>query len=408
LLNERGPNGDMNRKFADGRRQDIEARIVEILKELMSRSDVLLNLHDGSGFFREQWEDDLHNPRRFGQSIIADADVYVSPTNGKTIQLGNIARRICELVNHNIPEPEYRFHFNNHNTLSNQTLHPEQRRSATYYSLTRHGIPAFGIESTKEIQSDEVKVRHKSMVINAFMNEFGIVPENPKILVEKPNLNHLIVLINNGERVALRDGETLLLNRGDQVTIEHIDMANYKRGLAADIIGMGGMNDLGKPFEIGYPTKIVIRKDSFKCAEVFLRVSEEAGLAGAPRVAELRQAMPRLEFVTIDVDGERREVPAGDTLMVKIGQVLEITEAVIDQPAYGKSLVVNFEGFVWDQKNNTGEDRGQKIRTDQGLLAHRSLEGNGRSYPIVVSCLGKEIGKVVVRLTEPQASAINQ
>ncbi|MFH1068618.1 MAG: M99 family carboxypeptidase catalytic domain-containing protein, partial [Candidatus Glassbacteria bacterium] len=47
LLNERGPNGDMNRKFADGRRQDIEARIVEILKELMSRSDVLLNLHDG-------------------------------------------------------------------------------------------------------------------------------------------------------------------------------------------------------------------------------------------------------------------------------------------------------------------------------------------------------------------------
>ena len=33
-------------------------------------------------------------------------------------------------------------------------------------------------------------------IVAAFMDEFGIVPENPKILVEKPNLNHLIVLIN--------------------------------------------------------------------------------------------------------------------------------------------------------------------------------------------------------------------
>ncbi|GAF95703.1 unnamed protein product, partial [marine sediment metagenome] len=39
------------------------------------------------------------------------------------------------------------------------------------------------IESSKQVPSNEIKVRHKRMIINAFMNEFGIVPENPKILV---------------------------------------------------------------------------------------------------------------------------------------------------------------------------------------------------------------------------------
>ncbi len=48
LLNERGPNGDMNRKFTSEQVADNETRIVEILKELIGRSDVLLNLHDGS------------------------------------------------------------------------------------------------------------------------------------------------------------------------------------------------------------------------------------------------------------------------------------------------------------------------------------------------------------------------
>ena len=406
LLNQRGPNGDMNRKFAHQRAYDTETRIVAILKELISRSDVLLNLHDGTGFFRPEYIDGLRNPMRFGQSIIADADVYESPKSGKRILLGDIARKICAEVNEHIPEEEYKYRFNNHNTASKNTRHPEQRLSATYYSLINHEIPSFGVESSKEIPSNKIKVRHKTLVINSFMKEFGIVPENPRILVENPQLNHLIVLINGTERVAVKNGETLLLNQGDQVIIEHIDMENYKRGLTADIIGVGGINDLGKPFTINFPRRIIVRKDSYKCASVKLSLSRKEMIAGAARVAELALRMPNLEFLTILVDGARHEVSAGDTLEVQFGQVLEIIEAVIDQPSYGKSLVVNFKGFVGDKTNNTGEDRGYKIRTDQGdprLLRKYSLDGKGRELPIVVSCLGKDIGSVVVRLLEPQA-----
>ena len=405
LLNQRGPNGDMNRKFANQRAYDTETRIVAILKDLISRSDVLLNLHDGSWFFRPDYIDDLHNPMRFGQSIIADADIYESPGSGKKILLGDIARKICADVNEHILEEEYKFRFNNHNTVSRSTKHPEQRLSATYYSLINREIPAFGIESSKQIPSNKTKVRHKTLVINSFMKEFGIVPENPRILVDNPQLNHLIVLINGNERVAVKDGETLLLNRGDQLIIEHIDMENYRRGLTADIIRMGDINDLGKPFTINFPTRIIVRKDSYKCASVTLSLSREEMLAGSPRVAELALRIPSLEFLTILVDGDRHEVSSGDTLEVRFGQVLEITEAVIDQPSFGKSLVVNFKGFVGDKTNNTGEDRGYKIRTDRGdtrLLRKYSLDGEGRALPIVVSCLGKDIGRVIVRLVEPQ------
>ncbi len=409
LLNQRGPNGDMNRKFAGRRDHDTDARIVSILKELISRSDVLLNLHDGSGFYRPTWEDNLHNPMRFGQSIIADADVYRGPQSGKVIELGRIAQRICDQVNQHVAEEEYKFRFNNHNTISKNTKHVEQRLSATYYSLTHHEIPAFGIESSKQIPSNELKLRHKAMVINAFMNEFGIVPENPKILVEKPELNHLIVLINGSERVAVKDGETLLLAPGDRVVIEHIDMDNYRRGLAADIIGIGQLNDLGKDYQIDFPTRIIIRKDSFKCASIDIRLdADKTASTASTRVAELATAWPRLEFLTIKVDGQRREVGDRDTLKVMIGQVMVITEAVIDQPSYGKSLVVNFKGFVGDMKNNTGEDRGYEIHTDNGMMRKYSLDGRGRVYPIVVSCLGRDIGTVIVLLVRPPASNLGR
>ena len=76
LLNRRKINEDMNRKFAEDRKINYETKIVAILKKLIAESDYLLNLHDGSGFFSEKWEGPDRNPKRHGQSIIADCEVY--------------------------------------------------------------------------------------------------------------------------------------------------------------------------------------------------------------------------------------------------------------------------------------------------------------------------------------------
>ncbi len=64
--------GDMNQLFnLDEPRfeNDHAMEIVEILKGLIAESDMMLNLHDGWGSYRDDYIDEMHNPLRLGQSI---------------------------------------------------------------------------------------------------------------------------------------------------------------------------------------------------------------------------------------------------------------------------------------------------------------------------------------------------
>ena len=116
--NNRGVEGDMNRKFADHhpKRSDRDVLVVKIIKDLMKRSDFFLNLHDGSGFYSPKWESPERNSMRYGQSIIADAEEHTRP-DGRIIPMGGIVNRVLERVNPQISAVEHLFHFNNHRTL---------------------------------------------------------------------------------------------------------------------------------------------------------------------------------------------------------------------------------------------------------------------------------------------------
>ena len=172
--NRRGVQGDMNRKFAGSTKaSDRDLEIVAIIKNLMRKSDFFLNLHDGSGFYRSKWESPLRNPRRYGQSIIVDTEEFVGP-DGKVIHMGRMVRRVLEKVNPQISSEDHFFHLNNHRTLKKDTKHKEQRRSATFHALTKVGISAFGIETSKSIADYRLRVRYQTMVVNAFLEEMGI------------------------------------------------------------------------------------------------------------------------------------------------------------------------------------------------------------------------------------------
>src|SRR3989338_11250193 len=110
IEHKRAINWDMNRRFAIANSKEYyEDKIVEILKGLISQSDFFLNLHEGSGFFRESYESGLKNPMRFGQSIIADADIYYSKEKGANIPLRGIAKKIADHVNKIIDNQQYHF-----------------------------------------------------------------------------------------------------------------------------------------------------------------------------------------------------------------------------------------------------------------------------------------------------------
>ena len=405
IEHKRAINWDMNRRFiAINSKEYYEDKIVEILKGLMAQSDYLLNLHEGSGFFRETWESNLKNPLRFGQSIIADTDIYFSKEIGKEILLGDIARKIAHQVNEKIDNPEYHFRFNNHKTFEKNTSHPEQRKSATFYALSVYGIPAFGIETSKEIKDIEKKVRFQTIIINSFMEEFGIIPENPKVALDPPKLNYLVISVNGSQNVVARDGEEIRIKKGDKIKVIQIE-ANYERGLSIDILGIGTANDFQKEFEIVHPAKAIIRKDSLKCGEINISLLEPQENVKEAFHASTNVQSPRFTYLIVEVNGLRQVLSHGEHLKVIRGDKIKLLDVVADW-VNTNDLSVNFLGYVGNKMKNTGEDRGYLINTATDMWTKYSKDGKGLQYPIAINYINKRIGEIFVDIDEPKLNYI--
>ncbi|MCL1985312.1 MAG: M14/M99 family metallopeptidase, partial [Betaproteobacteria bacterium] len=293
--NQRGNGTDMNRKFAEALPDDPEKSIVDILKSLMAESNALITLHDGSGFFRPEWVSPVLNPQRYGQSIIADAAAYTVPANGETIHLQQYAERVLQEVNKEISDPKYLFRFLNMRTASENSLYKEHRKSATYYALTQLGIPAFCIETSHNLPNLELKVYQHNMVVNAFLNLFGVELEQPGVSLGTPTLSYLIVLVNKTLPLAVPNGQTLLVAPGADVEIADV-RANYERGIMVAVQGLDAFNPLRKPFTIKQKTTVSVRKDKFLMGQIDIAPLPKGEsfpkIAGSPRIVPLYEPTP--------------------------------------------------------------------------------------------------------------------
>ena len=398
VLYQRQINEDMNRKFAEDNQNNYESKVVVILKKLIEESDCLLNLHDGSGFFAEKWKSPDINPKKFGQSIIADNSTYVNQETGQTINLEAMAQKVVETINKKIKKPEYRFHFNNHKTDCKSSLHKEQRKSATYYALNKCGIPAFGIETSKSLPL-EMKIRHHNLAINAFMELFDIIPENPGINLEQPKLNYLVISVNDSLPVVVKDGQSIYINHGDNVKISHIN-ANYDRGLSADILGYGTINDVGKNMQITGAARIVVRKDYQACGSVFIELGKNhQKLAESFSISDSNFEAPSCRFFKTKINGVERIFPNFGHIQLVKGDSVEIIDIIgTGDPS---DLVVNFKGYTGNPANNTGEDRGFVINTATDLWKRYSLNKKGEHYHVDVTYGKEQIGKLFLDIEEP-------
>lgn len=399
LLNRReGRTGDMNRKFGkeSEARRNLEEEVVSILKGLIAESDCLLNLHEGSGFYAPQWVSEMENPRRFGQSIIFDSAEYGVPDGDKVINLEEIAGNVAERVNKLIPDDRYKFKLNNHNTISASTMHQEQRLSATYYALTRGHIPAFGLETSKSIQALGVKIQLQKLLINAFMEEFDIILDSPGVYVEEPKLDYLLVRINNGVPLAMRHDSVLELDPGDEIVVSDI-IANYPRGLVADIDGWGSRNDTRMPYRFSGPTRILVRKDAQLCGWVDLKAKGTGVVSAAAELAaSLTGGSPspglQAEQLLVSVQDEVKTLLAGETLRVPKGTRLVLKAVRTNRAEFDDGVRVNFKGFSPPKGFNDGNDLNFPIYTDQDLLSQYSVDSQGVLYPVEASHGDQQIG----------------
>ncbi|HLB59428.1 MAG TPA: M14/M99 family metallopeptidase [Bdellovibrionota bacterium] len=399
----RGIHGDMNRKFGSLESSDSDYQIVEILKKYIQLSDVLLNLHDGHGFYRPSHFDRDHNPSAWGQAIIADTDKIYSERHKREYNLREIGERVALRVNEEFGDPKYRdfqVRFKNTRTASEDSIHKEQRKSATYYALTSFDIPAFGIETSKNLPTDELKVLYQTAMVNNLMEEFEIIPYYPNIEVEKPKLEFLLIRINQQPPMAIKDGETLTVSEGDKITIENA-YANYQRGLVVDLLGQGTFNDLNKEFSIQKSTKILVKKDKYPCGEVRISINKAVHLAKT--VAQEESAEPKIKYFLIKKNQELLTIPTGSTFSIIEGDNITLVDLIMEQ-GDAKELVMNFRGFVaqTDQKN-LGEDRGIPIRSSIDLIPRFAKSRSGELVYEIAAERGKEeVAKIFCQLEQPQ------
>lgn len=394
LKNERKINQDMNRKFIDDNIFNYETKVVSVLKKLICESDCFLNLHEGSGFYSSRWENEDKNPERFGQCIITDDSVLKTESSPENINLEKIAEQVIEKINVHIDNKEHYFHFNNHKTNHPDSIHKEQLRSATYYAYQVCKIPAFGVESAKSLPLEQ-KVRQHIYAINAFMEVLDIIPKNPNIDLKKPEMQYMIISVNGSIPVVIGEMQRLKISKGDVIQVHDI-VANYERGLSVDVIGLGNQfNDMKNELVVNEPTRIEVKKDFYKCGSVFIDIDSKGSKEVQKLTVSESEEAPILRY-KLKINDKLKIVDNYHHVNMHMGDVLVI-EDILSGKVDPSKYIVNFKGFVGNQQNNSGEDRGYTIDISEGvLMKHYSLDKRGQQYCVLTTLNGEEVGKIFI------------
>lgn len=366
ILNRRGVYADMNRLFE----HDISPRIPEqrTVRELISiipQYDYILSLHDGGGFYHPEYIDNVRNPRRYGQSIIIDTDIYHETRHG-TVCLQCIAEEIIQTLNGQILHEDHQFRVNNHNTASPQTIHAEQRTSLTFFTLTQLGVPAFCMEASKLLPDINQKVFYHINAIEGFAAAVGIEYHRPWntyadigiFLAHTDHLHSVTIAINGAARTMPPSGR-IHVRPGDSIAVQEIN-ASSPIGWYPDIYGTGFYDDSLRSFSVAEETKIVIRRNN-----------EDRG------IIEVRLADEPTEFFEALVDGEIHLLRQGQ--VVHVHERFKILRGFTDR---GEETMVNVAGYVPPGlEGKIPDDRGYALHPEE-LDWRYSVDRRGLQYRV--------------------------
>lgn len=169
-MNSRGINGDMNRKFADINPTDPDLKIVQEIKQIITdpKVDLILNLHDGHGFYRKEYQNTIFNPTAWGQTCVIDQESLDSNHTYKN--LDKIALAVQEDVNGDLIQDHHCFAIRNTNTRFDDEA---MKHSLTFFAINNNK-PAFAIETSKNLPTLHEKVFYQLRAIEGYMRYMGI------------------------------------------------------------------------------------------------------------------------------------------------------------------------------------------------------------------------------------------
>lgn len=168
IKRSRGVHGDMNRKFNRLSKNDPEFDEVQKIKKIIlsNQVDIIVNLHDGSGFYKKTYINKNHNPHKWGQSIIIDQEVL---ENKKYGNLTRVAHNVQAFINEKLHDKSKYFYVKNTETKKGDV---EMEKSLTYFAI-KNERPAFAVEASKTFLTPERTFYHL-LAVEGFMSELGI------------------------------------------------------------------------------------------------------------------------------------------------------------------------------------------------------------------------------------------
>jgi hypothetical protein len=358
MLNRREVNGDMNRKFVhEELPNDPDAEVVKVLKNLMKEADIFINQHDAYGFHRETYISEQYNQSRYGQSLIIDAPNFYSKKLQKQINLSQTGKRILKRVNKRIKDEAHHFGFWDHNSVDRNTKFKEMRKSATYFALTAYSIPAFGLETSKDLPTLYHKVKYQLLVIEEILREFELEAVFPSPRVITPVLYWVEFLKNRKDIIRVNGNTNLRLNPGDKIVVKKI-FANYQTGLSANILKWGKINDVDNEYVFNKNvTTILVKKNHMTIGKVYLKTFNPQSI----------------REITVDVNGELRKIPNWGKIQLKAGEYFDIKDT---RPHY-KRARFDVRGFSLPSGHR--DDSNVKIYP-RNLLKKYSFKKKGEVY----------------------------
>lgn len=203
--NRRGINGDMNRKFSSVKDSDKDKEIVEEIKKtiLKKKVSLVLNLHDGHGFYREKDNGSIFNPNAWGQTCVIDqCNLKQNQPFGN---LNTIALTVRDNINKKLLKEHHSFNVKNTKTKYEDEA---MQLSLTYFAVT-NSKPAFAIETSKNLSTLADKVFYQLLAIEEYMKIMGIEYKRDFEL----NAKEINKIINNSGKLLINNN--ILLNLGN-------------------------------------------------------------------------------------------------------------------------------------------------------------------------------------------------
>ncbi len=200
IKRSRGPYGDMNRKFANLSKKDPEYKTIQRIKSFIREDSVkvVVNLHDGSGYYRPTYIDKKHSPYKWGQCSIIDQEIL---NNSHYSNLADISNQVVKHVNKSLIKQEDIYHLHNTRTVEGDK---EMEKTLTYYAINQ-GKSAFGNEASKNLPTHQ-RVYYHLLALEKYMDIMGIEYNR------KFNLNDQVIknILDNDIEISLYDGKIKL------------------------------------------------------------------------------------------------------------------------------------------------------------------------------------------------------